>query len=147
MLPKKVLFCTDFSENSEEAQRHALEYANALEAELIVLHVLDLWAGVPTYNEGLYGYVRDAVGRLEEAARSKLEELGKICGASVKKVTTLCVMGTHAEEIVRVANDQGVGLIVMGTHGWTGLRHMLLGSVAEKVLRTARSPVMVVRSR
>lgn len=147
MLPKKVLFCTDFSENSEEAQRHALEYANALEAELIVLHVLDLWAGVPTYNEGLYVYVRDAVGRLEEAARSKLEELGKICGASVKKVTTLCVMGTPAEEIVRVANDQGVGLIVMGTHGWTGLRHMLLGSVAEKVLRTARSPVMVVRSR
>jgi universal stress protein A len=146
MLPAKILLCTDFSENSDSAQKYALEYAKALGSQVLALHVVDLWAGVPTYDEGVYVYVKEAVGRLEETAKSKLETFREACSSTGADVTTLCVTGIPAEEIVRVAEDQGVGLVVMGTHGWTGLKHILLGSVAEKVLRTARIPVMVVRS-
>lgn len=146
MLPAKILLCTDFSENSESAQKYALEYAKALGSQVIVLHVVDLWAGVPTYDEGVYVYVKEAVGRLEETAKSRLEALKESCSSAGANITTLCVTGIPAEEIVRTAEERGAGLIVMGTHGWTGLKHVLLGSVAEKVLRTAGIPVMVVRS-
>ena len=146
MIPAKILFCTDFSENSESAQRYALDYAKALSSRLLVLHVVDLWAGVPAYDEGVYVYVREAIARLEETARARLEELQKTCSDSIENVTTLCRTGIPAEEIVRVAEEQEAGLIVMGTHGWTGLKYVLLGSVADKVLRTAQCPVMVVRA-
>jgi len=146
MVPAKILFCTDFSENSESAQRYALDYAKALSSRLLVLHVVDLWAGVPAYDEGVYVYVREAIARLEETARARLEELQKTCSESIEDVATLCRTGIPAEEIVRVAEEQEAGLIVMGTHGWTGLKYVLLGSVADKVLRTAQCPVMVVRA-
>jgi universal stress protein A len=146
MLPAKILFCSDFSENSESAQKYAMDYAKALNSRLLVLHVVDLWAGIPAYDEGVYVYIREAIARLEETATAKLEELAKTCRDSGASVTALCKTGVPAEAIVQMAEEQGAGLIIMGTHGWTGLKHVLLGSVAEKVLRTAQCPVMVVRS-
>lgn len=145
MLPKKILFCTDFSENSLPARNLALEYGKAFGAELVVLHVIDSWTGYPAYAESAPVDVREVVRALDEAAKTNLEALAKECQEVIPAIKTITSVGVPAEEIVRVCTEEKVDLIVVGTHGWTGLRHMLLGSVAEKVLRTSECPVLVVR--
>jgi universal stress protein A len=75
----------------------------------------------------------------------KLEQVAKELGKQRGPVKTFLSTGVPAEEIVRVANQDSTDLIVMGTHGWSGVRHMLLGSVAEKILRSAPCPVLVVK--
>lgn len=144
MLPKKILLCTDFSENSDQARVCAVEYAKAFDSELHILHVVDSWAGLPAYSEGVYVHVADAFGQMQELSNAKLEETRNQCGADVR-VKMHSKTGVASDEIVRLADEESVDLIVMGTHGWTGFKHLLLGSVAERVLRTATCPVMVVR--
>ncbi len=146
MTPKKILLCTDFSDNSLPARNLALAYGEAFGAGIVVLHVIDSWAGFPAYSESMPLDVRDVIRKLDETAKAKLEEVAEECERAVGQVKTLVSIGVPAEEIVRVAWQEGADLIVMGTHGWTGFKHMLLGSVAEKVLRTADCPVLVVRS-
>jgi len=146
MVPKKILLCTDFSDNSLPARNLALAYGEAFGAGIVVLHVIDSWAGFPSYAESMPLDVREVIRNLDEAAKAKLEEVAEECKDVVSQVRTQSSVGIPAEEIVRVAREEDADLIVMGTHGWTGFKHMLLGSVAEKVLRTADCPVLVVRS-
>jgi len=103
--------------------------------------VIDSWAGFPIDSVDILA----VVGKLEDFAKAQLEQLAKELGRNNGQVETRLTIGIPAEEIVEVANKDSVDLIVMGTHGWTGIRHMLLGSVAEKVLRMATCPVLVVR--
>ncbi|MDQ7783489.1 MAG: universal stress protein [Desulfomonilaceae bacterium] len=146
MLPKKILCCTDFSENSEQALETALEYANALDAHLVITHVVDSWAGYPAYSEGIPMDVRNVVRDLEDMAKEKLQKKVEELRGKIDKVSTLSRVGVPAEDIIAAAKDESADLIVMGTRGWTGLRHILLGSVAERVLRGAHCPVLIVRS-
>ncbi len=146
MLPKKILCCTDFSDNSEPAVRTAVDYAKAFDASFILAHIVDSWAGFPAYSEGIPVDVRNVVRDLEETAKEKLENLAGELSAKIGKISTRSKVGIPAEEIIRVAKEESADLIVLGTHGWTGLRHILLGSVAERVLRGAHCPVLVVRS-
>lgn len=141
MIPKKILFCTDFSENSAVAGDCAARYSQIFGANLTILHVIDSWAGFPIDSVDILA----VVGKLEDFAKAQLEQLAKELGRNNGQVETRLTIGIPAEEIVEVANKDSVDLIVMGTHGWTGIRHMLLGSVAEKVLRMATCPVLVVR--
>ena len=145
MIPKKILFCTDFSENSEPAGQYAAEYAAVFDADLSIVHVIDSWAGYPWYTEGAPQNILTVVKHLEELTTVKLEQVAKELGKKKESVKTFLSNGVPAEEIVRVAEQESIDLIIMGTHGWSGVRHMLLGSVAEKILRAAPCPVLVVK--
>ncbi len=146
MAVKNILFCTDFSENSVPARQMAVECAQVFQADLAILHVVDMWAGFPAYEDRVPIDVQELVRRTEEAVASDLESLANELGRTLGEVKTYSGIGIPAREIVRLAEEEGMDLIVMGTHGWTGFKHMLLGSVAENVLRTAKCPVLIVRS-
>jgi universal stress protein A len=147
MSPKRILFSTDFSENSEPALNLALEQVKAFQGELLILHVVDSWAGFPSYQHGVCLNVQEVVQSCLESAQARLDQMVEELGKVTNGVKTYSRIGVPAQEIARLADEESVDMIVMGTHGWTGLRHMLLGSVAENVLRTAKCPVLVVRSR
>lgn len=146
MVPKKILCCTDFSDNSEPAIRLALDYANAFGASVIIAHIINSFAGCPAYTEGIPVEAQSIIRDLEKTAKDRLDVMAKELSAKTNTVGTYSTVGIPAEEIVREAREESADLIVMGTHGWTGLRHILLGSVAERVLRGASCPVLVVRS-
>jgi universal stress protein A len=146
MATQRILLCTDFSENCMPARRKAVEYAKAFGASLAVLHVVDSWAGFPAYEFRIPIDVREVVANIESSAKADIEKLANELRSEVKDVTPYCRVGVPAEEIVNLADEASMDLIVMGTHGWTGFKHFLLGSAAENVLRTANCPVLIVRS-
>lgn len=146
MATQRILFCTDFSENSLPARDKAVEYAKAFAASLAVVHIVDSWAGFPAYEFRVPIDVREVVANLEASVKEDLEKLADELRREVPNVTTYCRVGVPAHEIVNVADEAAMDLIVMGTHGWTGFKHFLLGSAAENVLRTANCPVLIVRS-
>jgi universal stress protein A len=147
MIPTKIVICTDFSENSVPARICATEYAKAFRAELVVLHVVN--SGFMGYP-GFAGRLPAELARIEEIVREGVEEELELIGNDSKReideVSTFSTVGSPSEEIVKFANEQGADLIVMGTHGWTGARHLILGSTAENVVRTANCPVLTVRA-
>jgi universal stress protein A len=147
MIPRKILVCTDFSENSVPARIVAIEYAKVFGAELAILHVV---------NSRLFGYPDFAAevpaefalvqDHIQEGVNEELELIGNDCKREVDVVNVYSRSGSPTEEIVKFANEESVGLIVMGTHGWSGARHLIVGSTAENVVRHADCPVLTVRS-
>lgn len=147
MIPKKILFATDFSENSAQARQCAIDYANAFAAELIVIHVINSSTiGYPSLERGVPVDIRSALEAIQESVDKALQLLLAECSVSVGKVQTFSRIGVPAYEIVRFAKGNSVDLIVTGTHGWTGFKHLILGSTAENVVRSAYCPVLTVRS-
>ena len=146
MIPRKILFCTDFSENSDAPRRLAAEYAERFNASLAIVHVVQAWAGFPTYEFRVPVDLHELTLQIQESVGADLAEMAKQCGPGIPEVTTHCKIGAPAQEIVKLAGELSADLIVMGTHGWTGFKHLLLGSVAENVLRLASCPVLVVKS-
>ena len=142
---RKVLFTTDFSPYSKEALPHAVGMARDHGAELHVLHVLstpELGVQFETMALALNG---ELLAQIEKASR---EELEKVVSEEVRKelpVTLALRRGAAFVEILRYAREVGIDLIVLATHGRTGLSHALFGSVAEKVVRKAPCPVLSVR--
>lgn len=141
---RKVLCPIDFSEPSAEALHFAVALARRFDATLTLVNVY----AVPGYAlpEGavLLGpkVMADVLAETERGLRewkARAERLG------ARRVDTLAAQGAADAEIVRVAREGAYDLIVMGTHGRTGLKHVLLGSVAEKVVRRAPCPVLTVR--
>ncbi len=146
MAVRKIIVCLDFSENSRHAGRMAREFAEAFDADIEVVHVVQ---ALPRYSSAEVGgeaEIIEAFRRIEEAARQELLEISQEFQRPGREVLSHLGIGDPAEEIVRVADEGCADLIVMGTHGWTGIKHLLMGSVAEKVLRMAKCPVLVVRS-
>lgn len=146
MTTKKILVCTDFSENSLPPFRLAVEYAKSLGASLTIMHVIDFWAGFPAYENRVPLDVQDVVAKIELSVNGELETMAEKCSAELDNVQICSRIGAPVDEIVGFAEDEGMDLIVMGTHGWTGFKHLVLGSVAEKVVRAAKCPVLIVRS-
>ncbi len=135
----------DYSPGSKEALRTAATMAAESGAELLIVHAWD-----PLYAGGAdLGLTADLIGDLRKSVeeglalwRADAEKLG------ATRVTSVFLTGAPWNEIVGAANDDpAIDLIVMGTHGRTGLKHVLIGSVAEKVVRHAVCPVLVVRAR
>jgi nucleotide-binding universal stress UspA family protein len=126
---RHILVPTDFSETSDAALDYGLELAARFNAQLHLLHVIDAPAVLPA---GLFDDVKAKLAR--RAAR------GQRCA-----VTTEVITGTSARTIVCYARARSMDLIVMGTHGRSGMAHLLMGSVAEKVVRDAPCPVLTVR--
>ncbi|NOZ59652.1 MAG: universal stress protein [Euryarchaeota archaeon] len=138
---KSILIPTDGSEIAEEAVRHGVRLAKALNAKVYGLYVIDIsaFAGIPT--EAVWESMRVLLEEEGKRALASVEELAKELGVECE---TIIREGIPAEDIVSVAREKGADLIVMGTAGRTGLDRFLLGSVAEKVVRTSSCPVMVV---
>jgi len=137
---ERILVPTDFSECAERARSYACELARRFGAELHLLHVVP-----PVSLPGYVGPVPDELLQPEEGARQELEKWNDPAFEHAKGVVRSVTTGTPFVEIVRHARDQAVDLIVIGTHGRSGLTHMLLGSVTEKVVRKAPCPVLTVR--
>lgn len=145
MLPIRTIMApTDFSDVSRETIGTACELAEHFAAELVVVHVVPPIPALPSdphYNFEVPAY-QDA---LDENARRQLKETlqGKIC--SKIPTRSMIAHGDPAGEIVRLAEEENVDLIVIATHGLTGWQHLIFGSVAEKVVRTAKCGVLTVR--
>ena len=142
----KILVPVDFSAHSHEAVRFAADLSRRYEAPLELLHVLQLLTYalpegyvVPTPQQ--FGEITAGLQQQLSAAENEATQAGAIAAHST------LLQGSVVSEIQRLAKEGGYDLIVMGTHGRTGLRHMLIGSVAENVVRTAPCPVLTVRLR
>jgi nucleotide-binding universal stress UspA family protein len=141
---QSILVPTDFSEYAQHALDYAVYFAGRYRARLVLVHVMapyfsgteaDMFAVPSAY------YARDLMGILHE----RLEEVAEKVRRQGIEVETVLTMGIPFVEIVRLARRHDVGLIVIATHGRTGLRHLVMGSTAERVVRKAPCPVLSVR--
>ena len=143
---KKVLVPTDFSDTADAAVRCAAGLAEAFGSSLTLLHVVE-----DAVMKGLTADVGGSAARrlLEDATREALAALDRTLAQPPLNRTGVdraVVAGDPLDVILRYATEHGVDLIVIGTHGRTGLAHVLLGSVAERVVRTSPCPVLTVRT-
>ncbi len=136
----KILVATDFSEHGAKAVRYGTELAYNFQAELHLLHVVQPTPAM--YEEGFY-FPSNTEEQIESAAIKQLDEV-KIDRENVSVVRRVA-RGTPFLEIVRYAKENVVDLVIVGTHGRGAIAHMLLGSVADRVVRKAPCPVLVVR--
>lgn len=142
----RILVATDFSETSDAALTYARTLAESLGASLHLVHVFD-----DPYGNALVAEMSASVYesmRATEMTQARRRLLRRLPPADRKQFqgSTAIVTGSPAEAIVDYAADRGMDLIVMGTHGRSGFAHLLLGSVAEHVVRTARCPVLTVHA-
>jgi len=137
----KILVPTDFSVCAKQAVTYACELAKRFGAELHLLHV----ACPPVADYAYAARIPDELLRPEKLAQRELEEYEVPDAEQLPGVQKTVRSGTPFVEIVRQAKEKDIDLIVIGTHGRTGLKHMLIGSVAEKVVRKATCPVLTVR--
>ena len=138
-----VVAPTDFSPNSERAIDYAVQLARRLGAKLTLLHVVPEPSALDYSMEGVS--VQEIQG-WEKEAEIKLAEQLERAQLEYKEVDALRLSALHPrDEIVRVATDLSADLLVISTHGYTGWKHFLFGSDAEKILEHAPCPVLVVR--
>ena len=162
----QILYPTDGSTGSETAAAHVIELASAFDATVHVLHVIDIRGGGlglsgafldedsqamsgRSPDEGYIGKEHDAdMDEIEDELTAQAEELVETSAGSLEGIdlTTAVEMGTPHTEILRYADENDIDLVVMGTHGRTGVERYLLGSVTEKVVRLADPPVVTVRA-
>lgn len=140
---QRILVATDFSDTSTHAVTYAVEMAKTLSAELHVLHVLE--TEVPLMAAGIAYLPPDIREEVEKDAATKLEQVISQEDRSQLPVTLSISKGTAFVEIIRYARDNRMDLIVLGTHGRGVFAHVLLGNVAEKVVRKASCPVLTIR--
>jgi nucleotide-binding universal stress UspA family protein len=141
---RQILAPTDFSESSQQAVAYAFEMAQTFRAKLLLLHVIEM----PAYP--IDGFVPPSVGTtlLEDLERQAQLDLAQVLpGPQDDKVevTRQVVVGIPYRKLAEVAAAEKTDLIVMATHGRTGLSHLVMGSVAERVVRTAPCPVLTIR--
>ena len=142
---KKILVATDFGESSEAALMYGRDLARGFDATLDVLHIVqNVYShfGTEAYVSVLPDLQRD----VEDAARTRLEALlSEEDRTALQATPVILTSGAPASAIVDYANEARIDLIIMGTHGRGAVAHMLMGSVAERVVRTAPCPVLTVR--
>ena len=142
---KKLLVALDFSEPSRKALHSAAQMAADNGAEMVLVHVWQPTAsltGGPEFPISFAeDYIQQAKDGLEDSKR-EAEQMG------ARRVSTIVLTGTPWHEIAELLRkDESYDLVVIGSHGRTGLKHVLLGSVAERIVRHVPVPVLVVRSR
>lgn len=145
---RTILVPTDFSACSDDALAYASRLALHEDARVVLLHVVELAAGLePTtriYPEGLSEAVTVGAFASQGAQESLDAQLARVPrhGASVEK---RIAFGRPIDTVCELADELGVDLVVIGTHGRTGLKHLFLGSVAERIVRTCKVPVLTLR--
>lgn len=142
---QRVLFATDFSEHAEKALAHALWYAREFGAELHMLHALVLHGADPANPDLAFPDLEGAGEQIREWARARMREVSERIDDEVPVVRATRRGIAPAPAILEYAREEDVDLVVMATHGRRGIRRLLMGSVAEEVVRTAARPVLTVR--
>jgi nucleotide-binding universal stress UspA family protein len=140
----KLMCPVDFSPGSQQAMRTAVRIANEHDAELVLVHS---WYIPPVAFSGDYVYAADIVQTLTDDAQRALDNaVGEARKLGARRVTSKMLNGLPWQQIIDAAQrEPDLGLIVIGTHGRTGLSRVLLGSVAELVVRHAPCPVLTIR--
>lgn len=143
---EKILVPTDFSDPSKEAAKAAKDLAVALEAELILVHVVsavppfpgNIAPNAPGFN--IHMYQKDLITHWGK----ELDNFARRFSAEGNRVRSVVLDGDPGKNIVELAEQEGVDLVVIATQGRTGLRRFVFGSVAEKVIRHSPCPVLVL---
>jgi universal stress protein A len=142
----RILVPTDFSAPSDAALATAKSLAAQFGASIHLLHVLEDPYATAAFAGEIYGYVPSGIKESWQArAQTQLDQQLTAAERAQFRVTTKVLFGPPARSIVEYACDKAMNLIVIGTHGREGVAHLLLGSVAERVVRTAHCPVLTVR--
>ena len=135
---KRILVPVDFSECSEKALQYAVAFAKQFDAELTLLNVVPRYPQVPELAVMEVESVEDVKKRFE-ALRDRIRE--------TVPTEAFVRLGDPSLEIVAAAKELEIDLIILSTHGRTGLNHLVMGSTAEKVARRAGCPVLIVKNR
>jgi nucleotide-binding universal stress UspA family protein len=145
---KTILLPTDGSACSRKAMNYAVSFAKQYDARIVALNVIDQRLEEQTRN-AVIEIGHELMQRLHDGytreARRILQEVADVGAKAGVQVETKMIKGIPFDEIVRFGQELSADLIVIGTHGHTGVSHLLLGSVAEKVVRRAPCPVLSVR--
>jgi universal stress protein A len=141
-IPKRILVPVDFSEFSDRALQYAVQMAKEFKAELLLVHVveafpIDYMLGIKSAEEANQWQVEQSEKRLHSIRRKLTSEDSVSVRGSVR-------FGKPFQEIVKFASEHQIDLIIIATHGYTGLKHIQLGSTAEMVVRHATCPVLVL---
>lgn len=140
----RILCATDFSEEGQAAEAKALELVRALGGELVYVHVS---VETPLYGEAAFAMAD--VERVYEAQRRWADDTLRARVAAAEKAgvaaRAMLRVGVPFEQIVEAAAEEAADMLVIGTHGRSGLNRLLMGSVAERVVRLASCPVLTVR--
>ena len=139
-----ILFPTDFSQGARAAMDHAISLARDYNARLILLYVIQDISIAEWYIPSSLS-VADLVDDMQKSAWKEMDKWAEEVSTKVKNVEKMVVRGVPFAEIIKTARDKNADMIVIGTHGRTGIDHMLFGSTAEKVVRKAACPVLTVR--
>lgn len=141
---KTILFATDFSESSDYAFQYAYSLAKKFNARLLLVHVIN----EPVDLRGFYVphiSFEKLEEEIEEGAQKMMEKFCRTHIRDYDNFESIIVPGIPYDEIIKKATDNSADLIILGTHGRTGLDHVLFGSTAEKVVRKSPVPVMTIR--
>ncbi len=141
---RRILFPTDFSEPARQAQQYAMALADRFGAELHLLHVVpEIIRPLPDSSTSWTPPEVELKKHVAEANNHLLRGLGAEWAAQHVTARTT-TFGSIVDEIIKYASEHDIDLIVLGTHGHTGLSRLLIGSVAEKVVRLAACPVLTI---
>ena len=141
IFPTKILLATDGSEDAELARTTAMDMATSTDSEL---HVVTVAPGYPSYDVRVPEIVEQLRKQAEKILDEQVEKIERDGGKIAQKHLRIAER-YRAQQIVRVAEEIGAGLIVMGSRGLGGVRRALMGSVSDSVVRHAHCPVLVVR--
>ena len=141
---RTILFPTDFSNGARAAMDHAVSLARDYKAKLILLYVIQDISIAEWYIPSSLS-VTDLIEDMQKSAWKEMDKWAEEVSLKVKEVEKLVIRGVPFVEIIKAAKEKDTDLIVIGTHGRTGIDHMLFGSTAEKVVRKAPCPVLNVR--
>jgi len=141
-----ILVPTDFSEDAREATRVSAEFAELFDAKVVLLHAYHVEIPLASPMAGGYGLPEGFYESLRAQATSEVEAAARALAESGVKVTGVAVSEPVSMAIVAAATNLPADLIVMGTRGLTGLKHVALGSIAERVVRAAPCPVLTVKA-
>jgi universal stress protein A len=142
----KILVPIDFSDTSQKACQYALRFAEQFGCEIVLLHVVEpasVVVGAPLAIE-VFPAPQDDFAAAEKELESVVKQSRDI---GAERVTSELRTGHAPNEITKAARDLDVDLIIIATHGYTSWRHLCIGSTAERVVRTAPCPVLVVREK
>jgi universal stress protein A len=144
MLPIRTVLCPlDFSVPSYKALRSAIELASHFKAQIVLVHAVPAAPGIPADPAYAFAGPEQYAEAVKETAEKQLAIAAQNVPAGLQSHTAVGI-GDAADEIVRLAKTEAADLIVIATHGLTGWRHLVFGSVAEKVIRRADQPVLVI---
>ena len=137
----KILYLTDFSEASEYAGQYAISIAGKYGCRLYVAHVVEPFTYADDFGIDYGAQLRE----MEATARRLLDDTAASMKRTGADVESILLSGNPSAEIVKFAKEETIDLIVMATHGRSGVEHLFMGSVAEKILRKSPCPVMTVK--